>query len=353
MIVLRPFEANDNAALLEIDRLCPQGNDRIAEAMEKSPDIVARYKLYDNWKVVIAEEDGQIAGWIGWTLKKDVSGIRYGYLAEVMIHPEFRRRGIAGKLIKEVERDLVENNASYVYCYIFEPNEASNILFGKHGYEKMDKMLVEVVSVYRNVKVSQDHSVRLATKDDIQEIVELINNYNSGRSNFVPYTTVSFEEHVKNMPGYGMEYLWVASSGSSIVACVGLWDISLLAKFYYAKEPASMRVLGLIFNLLDRFTSMPKIPAENELTAIYDMTDHAFAPENADAMLDLLNYLNNTLLENQRSFFAFLVTDDDPVSEVVKRLKPSIEVWNLYTKSLDGESLDLHPLYLDVRDFIM
>ena len=135
MTILRPFEERDNSYLLEIEKLCPQGNDKIAEAMDKSPNAVARYDLYDNWKVQVAVEDNQIAGWTGWTLKKDSAGRKYGYLTEVIVQPQFQKREIATELVGEVERDLTENEASYVYCYVFEPNDASNGLFSKAEYE--------------------------------------------------------------------------------------------------------------------------------------------------------------------------------------------------------------------------
>jgi len=97
-----------------------------------------RYKLYKNWKVLVAEADGKVVGWIGWTVKHGLTqGVTYVYLTEVMVHPEFRRKGIATKLVTEAEKDARETGSGYIYCYIFEPNDASKVLFGKLGYSNI------------------------------------------------------------------------------------------------------------------------------------------------------------------------------------------------------------------------
>lgn len=353
MVLLRPFAEEDNATLLEIEKLCPQGNDKIAEAGDRSPDAIARYRLYDNWKVFVAEENNEIAGWIGWTLKQNLAGEKYAYLVEVIVHPKFQRKGIATKLIEKAETDMKENGASHVYGYVFEPNDASNTLFAKKGYEKVGEMQIHAVFAYKEAKVIPELSIRTAKIDDIQEIVDLINEFNAGRVHFVPYTAKSFETHIKNIPGYGMDNLWIALSNDRIVACTGLWDISMIEKLYYAKEPFSMKVMGVLCHFLDHFTNVPRIPAENEAFTNHQLADYAFRPGSAEAMLNLIRHLNNTILDSQSIAIAALLTPDDPMVEVMKRLKPLEEKWNIIAKSLDDNSANLTPLYMDLRDFIM
>ncbi|MDK2835151.1 MAG: hypothetical protein PWP63_2238 [Methanolobus sp.] len=353
MVLLRPFVESDNATLLEIERLCPQGNDKIAESMDKSPDAITRYRLYANWKVFVAQEDNRIAGWIGWTLKQDSAGKKYAYVVEVIVNPAFQRRGIGTELIKTAEKDLIDNGASYVYLYVFQANDAANAMFGKSGYSKVGEIQIQAISVYRKAKVAPEVSIRHAGREDIPDIVDLINEFNAGKVHFVPYTAESFETHVKDMHGYDMDNLWVASANDRIMACAGLWDISAIAKMYYAKEPVSMKVLGAVFSFLDHFTRMPKIPAENEAFIYHQLTDCAFTPDGAEVMLNLIRHLNNTILNTQSISLLAMLIPDDPMIEVVKRFKPMVETWNILAKSLDGESVNLKPLYLDPRDFIL
>lgn len=109
MVSIRPFEERDNTAMLDIEKSCAQGNEKIAMGVDKSPDIIARYKLYDNWQVLVAQEDGKIVGRTGWTVKHDpIKEEQYIYLVELMVHPEFRRKGIGTKLVSGVEKSAHE-----------------------------------------------------------------------------------------------------------------------------------------------------------------------------------------------------------------------------------------------------
>lgn len=79
MISIRSFNDRDNQNMLEIERPCPQGDENSALGVDKK-DIIARYKMYDNWNVFVAEEDGKIAGWVGLTVKvNSAENKKYAY----------------------------------------------------------------------------------------------------------------------------------------------------------------------------------------------------------------------------------------------------------------------------------
>lgn len=154
MVSIRPYEENDNADLLEIEKFCPQGNEQYAWRAHRSPDIIARYKLYENWKVLVAEDDNKIAGWVGWTMKHSPT-----------------------RLIKEVEKNAQEIGSSYVYCYIFEPNDASRGLFKKLGYSHKEDIKSHALSVYKKAEVARNFVIERINRTDIRDAVSLINNY--------------------------------------------------------------------------------------------------------------------------------------------------------------------------------
>lgn len=353
MVLLRPYTDEDNEALLEIEKLCPQGNDKIAETMDKSPDAIARYSLYDNWKVFVAEEENKIVGWIGWTLKQDIDGKKYAYITEVIVHPDFQKKGIGTELIKKVEKDLIYNGASYAYSYVFEANDAASAMFKKNGYTIIEESQTQALFIYKRASVSYDYSIRLVEMDDIPHIVKILNDLYEGWSHFVPFTPESFLLHMKNVPGYGMDKLWVALSGNNIVACAGLWDLAPLARMYYTKEPASMKVLGTLLHFLSHIISVPKFPAENQLFTYHTLVDFAFVPEFSSAMKNLMSYLNNIVLDTESIAILAPISPGDPIVPIIKNLKPSVEKWSVFKKSLDGDDFIHLPLYQDFRDFIL
>jgi len=42
-----------------------------------------------------------------------------------------------------------------------------------------------------------------------------------------------------------------------------------------------------------------------------------------------------------------------PLPEVIKKLSPQIETFNVFAKALEGDLPDFSPLYIDVRDLIL
>jgi len=354
MVSIRPFEDGDNAAMLDIEKLCPQGNEKYAMGMDKSPDAVARYKVYDNWGVLAAEEEGRVAGWIGWTVKHHpVKGRRYVYLTEVNVHPEFQRKGIATKLVMDVEKNAQKIGSDYVYCYIWEVNDASKALFGKLGYSNLGDFKSCGTPVYKKVRIAQKFNIGRISKKDIGDVINLINNYYKGRTHFMPYTPESFKSYVNGIPAYGLENFWVVKDEGKIVACAGLWDSSVLGDIYFTKVPFTWKVMGGILGFLSIFTKMPKMPAEGEYIKTYYITDHAFDHKSPDAMLNLIAYFNNILLDAKRDFFGTGLDPSDPLPEVIKKLSPQIETFNVFAKALEGDLPDFSPLYIDVRDLIL
>jgi len=114
MLTIRPFQDSDGSMMLEIEELCPQGDERYALGVKKT-DFIARYRMYDNWKVMVAEEEGQLIGWIGWTVKNTLRR-PYVYLAEVIVHPDFRERGVAARLTAVAEDWARNARADHIYC---------------------------------------------------------------------------------------------------------------------------------------------------------------------------------------------------------------------------------------------
>src|SRR4030067_279110 len=200
LVLIRPFENGDNVAMLDIDKICTQGNETLAMGVDKSPNIIARYKLYDNWKVLVAQEDGKIAGWTGWTVKKNpVNDEKFVYLVEVMVHPEFRRKGVATKLILQAEKSVREIGSDHIYCGIYEPNNASKCLFTKLGYSNKRDLKICALSVFKKVSIAQQYKIERINKNEIREVVKLINDYYSGRAQFIPYTSETFESNINKI----------------------------------------------------------------------------------------------------------------------------------------------------------
>ncbi len=353
MISIRPFNESDNQKMLEIERLCPQGDQNCALGVDKK-DIIARYKMYDNWNVLVAEEEGEIAGWIGLTVKPtpERNG-KYAYIIEVMVHPAFRRAGVATKLVKEAEEKALEMGSSYTYGYIYESNGASKSLFGKLGYSRMRDIKIPAIATYKKSDISPEYSIKPLDKKNIVDAVSLINEYNSGFTHFMPFTDQTFETRLKLIPFYGLENFWAArDKNNKIEACAGLWNSSKLADLYYAREPAAMKLMRSILGILSYVTKVPKIPAEGEHFKMFYIADYAFDRRQPEAMLALLKYLSNLSIDRKQDYLNTATDPEDALLSVMKKLKPQIEIWSIFAKSFEGDLPIFSPFYTDIRDMI-
>jgi ribosomal protein S18 acetylase RimI-like enzyme len=353
MISIRPFKDADNQSMTEIEKLCPQGDENCAIGVDKR-DVIARYKMYDNWNVLVAEEDGKIAGWIGWTVKstperKDP----YVYITEIMVHPAFQRNGIATKLLNKVEENAQEKKSSYVYCYIYEPNGASKSLFHKMGYTNVRDIKTPEIATYKKSSVSSKYSTKPIDKKDFSEVVGFINRYYSGFAHFVPFTSQSFEARLKSIPSYGFENFWVTrDEDNKIIACAGLWDNTKLANLYYAREPKIMKIMKLVLGALSYIAKVPKFPAEGEYFKLFYIADCAYDEERPDALLSLLKQLCNCSIDKQQDCLMTALDPEDPAIKIMKMLRPQIETFSVFAKSLEGNLPAFSPFYVDIRDMI-
>lgn len=349
MISIRPFKKGDNSFLLDIEKLCPQGNEQYAMGVDKSPDATDRYKIYDNWNLLVAEDDRKVVGSISWTVKQNRDK-KYVYLAEVSVHPDFQKKGIASKLVREVEENAKDIKADHIYCYIFEPNIASKSLFKNLGYHKMQDMKSCAVSTYKKMDLNKKFEIKPVQKNEIHDVVDIINNYYSQHEHFRPYTPASFEHYMNSLPDYGMENFWVAKDTDKIVACAGLWDCSSLAESYFSKEPVMWKVMSAVYSFLGNFRETPYIPTEGEHFKLIYTADHAF--ENFDAMSSLLAHFNNLLVDWGRDFMVTTVDPHDDLLNIIRKLNPQVDTWSMFVKKCTGNQPKFNAIYVDVRDLI-
>ena len=82
----------------------------------------------------------------------------------------------------------------------FEPNDTSKILFEKLGYSNIREFKPCAISAYKKNVISQKYEIERIDKNDISNVVNLINSYYTGSAHFIPYTPENFESYVNGIP---------------------------------------------------------------------------------------------------------------------------------------------------------
>lgn len=126
-IHIRALRIRDYAALVELFRVCGlnprvRGRDSreaIARQLRSFPDVYLG--AFDGERLV-----GAVLG---------THDVRKGWINRLAIYPEYRRRGIAARLVRRCERSLRARGIEMFAALIEPGNEVSERVFRALGYE--------------------------------------------------------------------------------------------------------------------------------------------------------------------------------------------------------------------------
>lgn len=123
-IILRKMTLDDIEQVLAIDRM---------SFSLPWPERSFRFDLTDNpaSRCWVAEIDGKVAGMIvAWLIVDEV------HVATIATHPDFRRRGIAKKLLAHTLQHLREEGAQSSFLEVRASNFAAQEMYRKFGFEE-------------------------------------------------------------------------------------------------------------------------------------------------------------------------------------------------------------------------
>jgi ribosomal protein S18 acetylase RimI-like enzyme len=99
-------------------------------------DNIARELTRPSAMFFVAEKNGRLIGSAFGTHDG-----RKGWINRVAVAPDYQRRGIAAKLVKEVESRLRDAGIGIIACLIEDWNTASIGFFQKIGYQRRDDII--------------------------------------------------------------------------------------------------------------------------------------------------------------------------------------------------------------------
>lgn len=140
---IRKFKIEDYENLIELWKRAglpykPEGRDRKDKIEKELERGIAIF--------LVAEIDGKITGSIIGTHDG-----RKGWINRLAVDPEYRRQGIAKKLIEEVEKKLYEEGIEIIACLIEEWNKGSMEFFKKLGYKEHRNIIYFTKRKYKEV----------------------------------------------------------------------------------------------------------------------------------------------------------------------------------------------------------
>lgn len=121
--VLRDYQPSDLDAMFRLDEAC------FEEPFRFSQTAMRRFAESRKARVVIAESDGKLAGFA----ILHVEG-RVGYVVTLDVAEEFRRRGLAARLMQRMEQYAADADCVVVGLHVFVGNEDAIRFYEQAGY---------------------------------------------------------------------------------------------------------------------------------------------------------------------------------------------------------------------------
>lgn len=122
-LLFRKMTLNDIPAVVELDRI---------SFTLPWPERSFRFEVTDNLasRCWVADVDGRVVGMIvGWLLVDEL------HVATIATHPDFRRQGIARKLLSQSLLYAMNEGAQSSFLEVRESNLAAQEMYRKFGYE--------------------------------------------------------------------------------------------------------------------------------------------------------------------------------------------------------------------------
>jgi len=148
---IRPFLPNELEQLTESWKEV-QSNPIVAGDFSLSTDEnVARRQRYimkvheeDENQILVAEVDRKIVGYIFFLKRAEFpleTTYTWAYVNELYVHPAYRRRGIATKLMKQAFDYLKSIGVTHVRLNVMMKNQAAINLYRKLGFEDLSLIM--------------------------------------------------------------------------------------------------------------------------------------------------------------------------------------------------------------------
>jgi [ribosomal protein S18]-alanine N-acetyltransferase len=129
-ISLRNYRATDLDAMFRLDEAC------FAKAFRFDRESMREFAEERNAVVQIAEICGEIVGFVIVHIER-VASEWQAYVVTLDVAPEYRRKGLARRLMKEAEACAASAGVRWIQLHVFTGNDTAIRFYERLGYQRI------------------------------------------------------------------------------------------------------------------------------------------------------------------------------------------------------------------------
>jgi len=320
-----------NDQLLQIARESPVEADGLQVLFDRSPNIFTIPKLTSYcFRCGGLFRRDQLLGFAiiafqnRYVDKQRLGGLMY--LGNMHVSKENRGLGFYYRMSDFLFGEI-PSEVDYGYAYVMKQN-SSALKFINHRHPRFPRIPhsmtigeIVMVTIFLSVPVMQNHNfaVRVATSDDIDQIVDLLLEEHENRFLAPAMSREIFLKNLKSRPHFGLENYLVAVSGQEILGVCSTWDMTPFKKSRILKYGKKLDVYRRLYNTAAKLFQVAPLPEPGE--ALRDITIAEYAVKGRDPaiMEALLRYCYKRFRKKGYHSILFGSSADDPLLELTKK----------------------------------
>ena len=222
-LVVREATEGDNDALIALELQSPLVAGDGEETYDRSPDFFACHRQKAQYRVVMAELDGRVAGVMAGVIQTPViQGHRRKlmYVQQARVHPDFHGRRVAWSLANDLFAWAGKLGAEGPYYLILPENEPSLAFVERGG----GRWPVDVSLLSFDVGDVEARQPEGLTEGRLAEAAALVDATHASEDFFEPLTAEVLAERLGRDRLYSIDNMYGVFEDGRLVAVGGLWD---------------------------------------------------------------------------------------------------------------------------------
>jgi hypothetical protein len=328
-----PVGEEYNQQMLDILLDSPMETDGLTLCFDRSPDIFSVPALFfREFKAFGFFLDDRLVGY-AMICRKNVyvNGLprEIGYLANLYVRPEARKRGWLYKASESLFREALEE-VGFGFALTVKGNRNTETMIGRrimkfpwipHSAITSDLEVKNILITFQK-RVKHPYRIRRASEKDIPAIAALLDREYQTRLFGTICTEAELEKIITARPGFHVSDYYLAETDGRIVGVCSAWDISKLRKVRVMAYRGKYRWVRFLYGIVAPLFRFPPLPLPGE--AFREITLNDYAVENRDPlilealliriyrdyrkmgynMLQIASYTGDPLLSATRRFYS-------------------------------------------------